>query len=175
MELQGNGFTLRNWKLSDAPVMQRNADNKNIAKFLLDRFPSPYTMADAEAWVQRWQNQDPIINFAIANDNDEVIGGVGLEFREDVYRKTPLIGYWLAEPYWGKGIMPQAVTLVCNYAFKKLDVICILAYVLSKNPASMRVMEKAGFNKVGVIPKSVVKDGVVMDEHVYCLNRDLSD
>lgn len=172
MELQGKGFTLRNWKLSDAPAMQRNADNKNISKFLLDRFPSPYTIADAEAWVNLWQGQQgPVINFAIADENDEVIGGIGLEFREDVYRKTPLIGYWLAEPYWGKGIMPQAVKLICDYAFAKLDVICILAYVLSKNPASMRVMEKAGFAKRGIIPQSVIKNGEVLDEHVYCLNK----
>jgi ribosomal-protein-alanine N-acetyltransferase len=111
--------------------------------------------------------------FAIADENDEIIGGIGLEFREDVYRKTPLMGYWLAEHYWGKGIMPQAVKLVCNYAFEKLDVICILAYVLSKNPASMRVMEKAGFLKHGIIPQSVIKNGEVLDEHVYSLNRPL--
>ncbi|GAB3909194.1 GNAT family N-acetyltransferase [Mucilaginibacter boryungensis] len=172
MELQGNGFTLRNWKLSDAAAMQRNADNKNVSRFLLDRFPSPYTIADAEAWVRLWQNHEPIINFAIADENDEVIGGVGLELREDIYRKTPLIGYWLAEPYWGKGIMPQAIKLVCGYAFAELDMICVLAFVLSKNPASGRVLEKAGFTKAGIIPRSVIKDNVVMDEHVYCLNRD---
>ena len=149
--------------------MQRNADNKNISKFLLDRFPSPYTIADADAWVQRWQKQDPVINFAIANENDEVIGGIGLEFREDVYRKTPLIGYWLAEPYWGKGIMPQAIKPICDYAFEKLDVICILAYVFSKNAASMRVLEKAGFVKRGIVPQSVIKNGEVLDEHVYGL------
>ncbi|MES2278502.1 MAG: GNAT family protein [Bacteroidota bacterium] len=170
MKLQGDGFILRGWHLTDAVAMQRNANNKNISDFLLDRFPSPYTMEDAEAWVQRWQGQDPIINFAIVI-GDEVIGGVGLEFRQDVYRKTPLIGYWLAEHYWGKGIMPQAVKLVADYAFADLEVICILAYVLSKNPASMRVMEKAGFIKQGVIPRSIIKNGDVLDEHVYSLNR----
>jgi RimJ/RimL family protein N-acetyltransferase len=175
MKLHGSGFTLRNWKLNDASATQRNADNKNVSRFLLDRFPSPYTLADAEAWVKNWQDQAPVINFAIADENDEVIGGIGLELREDVYRKTPLIGYWLAEPYWGKGIMPQAIKLMCDYAFTELGMICILAFVLSKNQASMRVLEKAGFTKVGVIPKSVIKDGVVMDEHVYCLNQDLSD
>jgi ribosomal-protein-alanine N-acetyltransferase len=170
MELQGNGFILRGWYLSDAVSLQRNADNKNISDFLLDRFPSPYTIEAAEAWVNHWQNQDPIINFAIAI-GDEVIGGVGLEFRQDVYRKTPLMGYWLAEHHWGKGIMPQAVRLVADYAFADLDTMCILAFVLSKNPASMRVMEKAGFTKQGIIPKSVIKNGEVLDEHIYCLNR----
>lgn len=169
MELQGNGFTLRGWKLSDAASLQRNADNINISRFLLDRFPSPYTMEAAEGWVQLWQGQDPMINFAITID-DVVVGGIGLELRADVYRKTPLIGYWLAESHWGKGIMPEAVKLVCDYTFAQLDAICILAYVLSQNTSSMRVLEKAGFSKIGVIPRSVIKGGVVMDEHVYCLN-----
>jgi RimJ/RimL family protein N-acetyltransferase len=82
------------------------------------------------------------------------------------------MGYWLAEHYWGKGMMPQAVKLVTDYAFAHLDVMCIVAFVLSKNPASMRVMEKAGFTKQGIIQKSVIKNGEVLDEHIYCLNRD---
>ena len=170
MELQGNGFLLRGWHLSDAASLHRNADNKNIAKYLFDRFPSPYTPQAAEEWVARWQNQDPLVNFAIIA-GDEVIGGVGLEFRQDVYRKTPLMGYWLAEDYWGKGIMPQAVKLVAAYAFAELDVICILANVFHKNPASMRVLEKAGFAKQGIIRQSAIKHGEIMDEHVYGLTK----
>lgn len=170
MEIQGDGFILRGWHLTDAESLQRNADNPNIAAFLLDRFPSPYTMDDAEKWVDYWQNQNPMINFAIAID-DEVIGGVGLEIRYDIYRNTPLIGYWLAEQHWGKGIMPKAVKLVAQYVFEQLDAICLLAYALGKNPASMRVLEKAGFTKIGVIPKSVIKSGEILDEHIYALNK----
>src|SRR5476651_1232294 len=140
MEFQGDGFILRNWQTGDAEALQRNADNKKISTNLFDRFPSPYTLVDAMAWVKRWKKQSPIINFAIIID-DEVAGGIGLEFREDVYRQTPLLGYWLAEKHWGKGIMPSAVKLVSSYAFKYLDVVCIVAHVFSKNPASMRVLE----------------------------------
>lgn len=170
MELKGDGFKLRSWYLSDAPAMQRNADNKNVSRFLLDRFPSPYTMADAEAWIKRWQHQEPIINFAIEIDG-EVAGGVGLEFRQDIYRKTPLLGYWLAEQHWGKGITAKAVKLLADYAFAQLDTIAILAFVLSANTASMRVLEKAGFEQQGTIKRSVIKNDVIYDEHVYCLNK----
>lgn len=150
--------------------MQRNADNLMIARYVSDRFPSPYTMADAEAWVQRWQDQDPVINFAIAAD-DEVIGGIGLEFRGDIYRKTPLLGYWLGEPYWGQGIMPQAVKLIVDYTFNQLDVIAIQANTFGGNLASMRVLEKAGFERQGIIKKSVIKNGEIMDEHVFAIWR----
>src|ERR1700745_2289142 len=105
--LQGNGFIIRNWKSGDAISLQRNADNPKVSAFLTDRFPSPYTMEAAEFWVEMQQKQDPLINFAIAID-DEVVGGIGIEFREDVYRKTGLIGYWLAEHLWGKGIITEA-------------------------------------------------------------------
>ncbi|GAB3923826.1 GNAT family N-acetyltransferase [Mucilaginibacter myungsuensis] len=171
MQLQGPNFILRNWQLTDAPSLQRNADNKKISDNLLDRFPSPYTLAAAEGWVQMWLGQEPMVNFAIVQ-GDEVIGGIGLELRQDVYRKTPLLGYWLAEQYWGKGIMPQAVKLIVQHAFDNLGAMAVVAYALSKNPASMRVLEKAGFKACGIIPKSVVKNNEVWDEHIFAVHKD---
>jgi len=97
------------------------------------------------------------------------VGGIGLEPRQDVYRKTALIGYWLSEELWGRGIMPEAVKLVTNYAFTQLDFIRIQASVYSKNPASMRVLEKAGYVKESVMKNAVIKNGVVMDEHLYAI------
>jgi RimJ/RimL family protein N-acetyltransferase len=166
--LQGNGFILRGWKKGDEISLQRNADNPNVARYLTDRFPSPYTMASAEYWVDAHLYQNPMINFAIVID-DEIIGGIGLEFREDVYRKTALLGYWLSEHLWGKGIMPEAVRLITDYAFKNLDILRIQAGVLSKNPSSMRVLEKAGYIREGVLKNSVIKHGQVMDEHLYAM------
>lgn len=170
MQLQGTNFILRKWRLMDAESLQRNANNKNISNFLLDRFPSPYTIEAAEFWVELWLGKNPVTNFAIAM-GDEVIGGIGLEIRQDVYRKTPLLGYWLAEQHWGKGIMPEAVKLITQYAFAQLDVIAIVAYALGNNPASIRVLEKAGYRKCGMIPKSVIKNGAVLDEYIYSASK----
>jgi RimJ/RimL family protein N-acetyltransferase len=90
-----------------------------------------------------------------------------VELRQDIYSKTPLLGYWLSEQYWGKGIITEAVKLITVYAFSNLDIICIQACVLSKNQASMRVLEKAGYIKQGILKQSVIKNNQVFDEHVY--------
>jgi RimJ/RimL family protein N-acetyltransferase len=168
MEIKGQGFTLRGWKESDIPALQRNADNPNISAFLLDRFPYPYTTDDAVWWVNLMLKQDPFLNFVIDVDG-ELDGGIGIELREDVYRKCALIGYWLGENYWGRGIMPEAVKLVVEYAFANFDIHRFQAGVFGNNPRSMRVLEKAGFVKEGILKNAIVKNGMVLDEHVYAL------
>ncbi|MDO3626651.1 GNAT family N-acetyltransferase [Mucilaginibacter sp. BT774] len=166
--LQGNGFIIRGWKKGDEVSLQKNANNPKVSACLMDRFPSPYTIEDAVNWVNVLAGQDPVLNFAITI-NDEVIGGIGLEPRQDVYRKTAIIGYWLSEELWGKGIMPEAVKLVTDYAFTYLDFIRIQASVYSKNPASMRVLEKAGYTKEGIMKNAVIKGGEILDEHLYAV------
>lgn len=166
MELKGNGFILRSWHKDDALALQKHADNVNISGCLLDRFPTPYTLADARFFISLKLNQNPVTNFAIAI-NDEVAGVISLDLREDIYRKSPLLGYWLSEQYWGGGIMPEAVKLITAYGFETLDIICIIATVLGGNQKSMRVLEKAGYIKQGVLKQTVVKNGEVLDEHVY--------
>jgi ribosomal-protein-alanine N-acetyltransferase len=168
MEIQGPGFTLRGWKLSDAEPLQKHADNPNIYAYLLDRFPHPYTMEDAVSWVNLMQTRDPLTNFVIAID-DNLVGVIGLEMRDDVYRKAPLLGYWLSESYWGRGIMTETIKLITNYGFSHFDIVRIQAGVLSNNPKSMRVLEKAGYTKEGILRNNIVKNGVILDEHIYAV------
>jgi len=170
MELQGPGFILRGWLPEDAVSLQKHADNTNITDFLMDRFPSPYTMDEAVNWIKMMQHQDPMVIFSIAVDGN-VVGGIGLELRGDVYSKAPLIGYWLGQEYWGRGIMPEAVKLVTNYAFTHLDVVRLQAGIFGNNPKSMRVLEKAGYTKEGVMKSSIFKNGVILDEHIYAIIR----
>lgn len=166
MELQGQRFKLREWKEDDAESLQKHADNPNIYSFLLDRFPHPYTMEAAVSWVNMMLDQHPQVNFVIDVD-DKAVGVIGLEIREDVYRKTALLGYWISETLWGKGVMPQAIKLITAYAFEHLGLIRIQAGVLSNNPRSMRVLEKAGFTKEGVLKNNIIKNGAVLDEYIY--------
>jgi len=168
MEITGPTFTLRNWRTDDAVSLQKYADNRNISAWLFDRFPFPYTLQDAVDFINLKINQNPVTNFAIIV-NGEVAGVIGLDMREDVYRKTPLLGYWLAENYWGRGIMPQAVKLVTTYGFEQLGLICIQANVFGGNTKSMRVLEKAGFMKQGIALQSAIKDGRVVDEHRFAI------
>lgn len=168
MEIYGQGFTLRGWKIDDAAPLQKHADNINVSSYLLDKFPHPYTMDNAVEWINLMMKQAPLLNFVI-DINGELAGAVGIEMRNDVYRKAPLIGYWLGEHYWGSGIMPQAVKLIANYAFTHLDIVRLQAGIFSNNPRSMRVLEKAGFVKEGVLRNSIIKNGVILDEHIYGL------
>jgi len=168
MELQGNGFIIRGWKRGDEVSLQKNANNPKVSACLMDRFPSPYTMEAAISWIDFLIEQDPVVNFAITINN-EVIGGIGLEPRDDVYRKTAIIGYWLSEQLWGRGIMPEAVKLVTEYAFSQLGFIRIQASVYSKNPAAMRVLEKAGYVKEGIMKNAVIKGDEILDEYLYAI------
>jgi ribosomal-protein-alanine N-acetyltransferase len=152
----------------DEISLQKNANNPKVSACLMDRFPSPYTMDDAIFWVNSLVSQNPLVNFAITI-NDEVVGGIGLEPRQDVYSKTAILGYWLSEELWGRGIMPEAVKLLTDYAFTQLGFIRIQASVCGKNPASMRVLEKAGYIKEGIMKNAVIKNGVVMDENLYAI------
>jgi len=168
MEIRGTNFVLREWRKGDVVSLQRHANNTNINSYLWDRFPNPYTTKAARKWVALMLVQKPQVNFAI-DVRGFVVGAIGLDLREDVYRKSPLLGYWLSEVFWGRGIMTEAVKLIVDYSFNNFDIVRIQAGVLSNNPRSMRVLEKAGFAQEGILKKGIVKNGVILDEHIYAI------
>ena len=102
-------------------------------------FPHPYRLEDAEAFLGFVAQQKPETTFAIANAS-EAIGCIGLTVGSDVHRKTAELGYWLAEPFWGRGIMSEAVAAFVRHAFDDLDLIRIYAEPFASNPASARVL-----------------------------------
>ncbi|SEM99014.1 Protein N-acetyltransferase, RimJ/RimL family [Mucilaginibacter gossypiicola] len=171
MELQGNGFLLRAWQQGDEVSLQHHADNAKVAAFLRDRFPHPYTLDDALFWINTVKEQQPLTSFAIIV-NGEACGGIGIEPFNDESRITAEIGYWLSEQHWGKGIMTEALKLVTTYAFEHFALIRIEADVYDKNTASMRVLEKAGYMKEAVLRRSIIKNGEVMDKHMYAIFKE---
>jgi ribosomal-protein-alanine N-acetyltransferase len=168
--IKSTNFSLREWRINDAELLQKHADNPNVYNFLKDRFPHPYTMDDAVSWVNLMLQKKPFTTFVIAVD-DRLAGVIGLELRDDIYSKAPLLGYWLGEEFWGRGIAGEAVKLITNYAFSTLDILRIQADVLGNNHASMRVLEKAGYIKEGVLKSAVFKNGETLDEWVYGMVR----
>lgn len=166
MEFIRPNFKLRPWRMDDAKSLQKHADNPNVSAYLLNRFPYPYSIVDAEIFLERIVPRKPVVNFAIEIDC-EAAGGIGLDIRGDVYSNTPLVGYWLSEQHWGRGIVSEALKLVTALAFTQFDAICVQAFVLSENSRSMRVLEKAGYIQQGLFKQSVIKRGVVMDELAY--------
>ncbi len=165
--LQAAPLILRPWRLSDAGAIVRHANNRKIWLNLRDRFPHPYTEADAHAWLGMCavEQGDPR-NFAIEFQG-EAIGGVGLEFLSDVHRMTAEIGYWLGEPLWGRGFATLAVTAVTQYAFATFDLRRVQATVFEWNPASARVLEKAGYALEGRLRSFIIKDNRVGDALMY--------
>ncbi|HZO81085.1 MAG TPA: GNAT family N-acetyltransferase [Candidatus Binataceae bacterium] len=162
---------LRPWRRSDARALVRYANNRKIWLNLRDRFPHPYTEADARAWLDlRAADIGNPANFAIEFDG-EAIGAIGLEFLADVHRLTAEIGYWLGEPLWGRGFATLAVRAVTRYSFETFELRRIQAAVFEWNPASARVLEKAGYVCEGRLRDYVVKDSRVGDALLYAKLR----
>ncbi|NMB78831.1 MAG: GNAT family N-acetyltransferase, partial [Methanomicrobiales archaeon] len=102
------GALLRPWHPADARALARYADNPRVAAGLRDLFPSPYTLADAERFISMAITTEENLMLAIEADG-EACGGIGIHPLSDVYQGTAEIGYWLAEPFWGRGIITAAV------------------------------------------------------------------
>jgi RimJ/RimL family protein N-acetyltransferase len=170
MEMKLSKSVLRAWKPGDEPSLVRHANNRTIWRNLRDAFPQPYTLADAKRWIEVANPATTITNFAIIVDG-AAVGAIGLVLREDVFRRSAEIGYWLGEAFWGRGIVTEAVRAVTDYAFETFDLCRVYAGVFEWNPASMRVLEKAGYEFECRMKKSVTKDGETIDEFIYAIVR----
>jgi RimJ/RimL family protein N-acetyltransferase len=166
MHIDLGGYHIRDFEDADAGAFAKYANNLNVARNLRDRFPHPYTLDDAVAFIERMRGQDPRVAFAIASPK-EAIGGIAVSPFDDVYRKSAEIGFWVAEPFWGQGIATRAVRAMTEWGFAHFDVVRIQACVFAWNPASARVLEKAGYTFEGRLKKSVCKLGEIMDQLVY--------
>jgi [ribosomal protein S5]-alanine N-acetyltransferase len=163
IELISGDIRLRRFKNSDAPRMAELANNEKISRNLTDGFPHPYTLQNAEEFIQRFLDQDPVSIFAIEY-KDEYAGNIGLVTGTDIHRKCAEIGYFIGEPYWNRGIMTAAVNLITEYGFKNLDIARIHTGIFEYNLPSQRVLEKCGFIKEGIFQKSVFKQGKLWNE-----------
>jgi ribosomal-protein-alanine N-acetyltransferase len=160
---------IRLWSLEDAGAVQRYVNNRKIWLNLRDIVPHPYSLQDAEAFLGFATQANPT-DFAIANET-EAIGCIGLRLGNDVHRKTAELGYWLGEPFWGRGIMTEAVTAFTRFAFRAFHLQRIFAEPFEGNTASVRVLQKAGFVCEGRLRANVFKDGKVLDSFLYALVR----
>jgi ribosomal-protein-alanine N-acetyltransferase len=157
---------IRPWQKEDARALASVANNRNIWLNVRDRFPYPYTLNDAEQWIQFTSGQKPVQNFAIIYKS-EVAGSIGVLLKDDIYRKSIEIGYFLGEQYWGKGIDTRAVELLLKYIGEQFDVVRVYAEVFEHNKASMRVLEKSGFYLESIRKMAVVKNDVLMNDYVW--------
>lgn len=164
-------FLLRPWRESDAASLARYANDPAIAANLRDVFPCPYTRVDADWFIQDCLTRVGQMCRAIVISG-EAIGSISISRGTDVYRKSAEIGYWLGRPFWGQGIMTEAVRRMCREVFAAWDIVRIHAEVFAPNGGSRRVLEKAGFVFEGTKRASVYKDGQILDSCVYALLKE---
>ena len=163
---------LRAWEMADIPSVAAYANNRKIADFLRDIFPFPYTPEDARRYICSCigQGDHGQLCRAIVCDG-HAVGSVAVQQGSDIACRTAELGYWLAEPYWGRGLMSAAVRSICREAFSALGLERIYATPFAENIASRRVLEHAGFEMEGVLRRSVLKNGVVRDSCMYAKLR----
>ena len=160
--------------MSLTPFFQ--GDQPNLVRYLNDpviyrntlTIPFPYTDVDAENWLhyvnKAQEEAGVLLNWAIRDREAGVIGSIGMFLRGGLQGHSDEIGYWLAEPFRGRGLMTEIVKVFSDYLFEtRPELVRLEAKVHSHNPASARVLEKAGFEREGLARKMTLKNGEYID------------
>ncbi len=166
MKLTLKTCVVRSWKTSDVESLARYADNRKIWINLRDAFPHPYTKRDGREFIRAVLRRTPETLFAIAV-GEEAVGGIGFVLHPDVERVSAEIGYWLGEPFWGRGIASDALTAVTGYAIDTHKLARVYALPFAWNAPSCRVLEKAGYVLEARLRNSAIKDGKLTDQMQY--------
>ena len=163
---------LRPWTWGDRAALLRHADNRKVWRNQRDLFPHPYTEADADAWLTRAIAVPAPEGVYAIDVAGEAAGTIAIHRREDIQRCSAEVGYWLGELYWGRGIATAALSALTAAALAEPGLVRLFAPVFAWNPDSMRVLEKAGYRREGVLVRSGIKDGVLIDQVLYAITRD---
>jgi len=157
--------------MDDAESIVRQANNINVARQLRDRFPHPYTRANAMAFLKAATNAPEPSNLAI-EVSGEAVGAIGYVSGMDVERYSAEIGYWLGESHWGRGIVTEALVLVTTHVFESGNMLRLFALPFADNLSSIRVLEKAGYVREARLRASSVKYGEPRDQVLYARIND---
>lgn len=164
---------IRKWELSDAKDLAAALSNKKVQDNLRDGLPYPYTEQDGKEFISAMLSADENETFAFAITVDNmVLGSIGIFRQGNIHRQTAELGYYIAEEYWGKGIMTEAVKQICEYVFANSDIIRIYAEPFAYNITSCRVLEKVGFQYEGTLRSNAVKNSKVIDMKMYSLLKE---
>jgi RimJ/RimL family protein N-acetyltransferase len=162
---------LRHWSKADINSLVLHANHPAIAANMTDGFPHPYTTAAAEKFIEMAESHTPVRLFAIEVDS-EAVGGIGIHPQTDIMRMNAELGYWLSVSFWGKGIATLAVKEMVKYSFDNFEFDRIFACPFTKNIASQKVLEKAGFVLEAPIRNAIIKNNIRMDELIYAIRKE---
>lgn len=161
---------IREWRIDDAGSLAKILNNKKITNNLRDGIPFPYTVDDAKDYINFAINADKNSSFLFAVIYcGEVAGSIGIFRQNNIHYKTAELGYYVGEKFWNKGIATCAVIKACKFVFKNTDIIRIFAEPFSRNNASCKVLEKAGFSLEGTLHSNAIKNGITEDMKIYAL------
>jgi RimJ/RimL family protein N-acetyltransferase len=164
--LETERLVLRRPTLADVKAIARLANDRRVAQNT-SRLPHPYTVSDAQTFVEALASQPRDTSFLITRDGDPLgIAGIDLT-RSDI----PEIGYWLGVPYWDQGYATEAARAVIDYAFEEFGSAELRAGARVVNPASRRVLEKCGFQWTGVELRRVLSLGGSVPVDRFRLDR----
>lgn len=170
--IETSRLILRPFYLSDVDRMHGLINDREIASNTRT-IEYPYPDGAAELWIKQhpgfWQKGDAAV-FAIClkdpeGDSSILVGAIGLEICKTNHHAE--LGYWIGRAYWGQGICSQAARRVIQFGFQQLGLYKIHAHHLTRNPASGRVLEKAGMIQEGLFRGHVRKWGVFEDAAMY--------
>ena len=164
---------LRKWRLSDAKDLAAVMNNERILNHLRDGIPFPYTEKDAAEYISAMlsANENETFAYAVTMD-DRAVGSIGVFRQSNIHRQTAELGYCMAEEYWGRGIMTDAIRQICGLIFESTDILRIFAEPFAYNIGSRRALEKAGFTYEGTMKNNAVKNGRVLDMTLYALTKE---
>ena len=170
MHLKLDSCDVRSLRREDAESLAAHANNRDVWINLRDGFPHPYGRADAESFIEHCL-RTPETAFAISLE-DEAVGAIGFVLGGDVERLSAELGYWLGESFWGRGIMTAAVGAVTEYAIREHGLVRVFATPFAGNEASVCVLEKSGYVLEGVMRRSAIKDGKIINKLLYAFVAD---
>jgi RimJ/RimL family protein N-acetyltransferase len=171
MKIVCRSCLLRPLVATDAKSLAHHANDHGVWKNLRDRFPHPYSVADAAAYIEHVAARSVQTSFGIVVE-DEAIGSISLMLGDDVARRSAEVGYWIGRAFWGRGIVVEALRATTQYAFDSLGLVRVFAVPFATTTRSARVLEKAGYVREGLMRNSAVKEGIILDQLLYAAYSD---
>ncbi len=163
---------LRSYVSTDLSSLVHHANNWNVARYLSDSFPHPYTEADARAFFEQKAAARSSERHWIIEVGSAAAGVIGISLKSGIHRKNAEIGFWLGEALWGRGIMTYAIKRVVDFAFENYDVDRVYAEAFGVNIGSHKALEKNNFRLEAVLKKTLFKKGEYFDNMIYAIRRE---
>ena len=171
MQIACSSCLLRPLVAADAASLAHHASDHGVWQNLRDRFPHPYTVADAADYIAQVATRPVQTSFGI-DVAGEAIGSISLMLGEDIARQSAEVGYWIGRAFWGRGIAVDALRATTRYAFETLELARVFAVPFARTTRSARVLEKAGYVREGIMRRSAVKEGLLLDQLLYATYAD---